>query len=121
MRLSAKQQLISDCFDQAAAKISSMERKQYAAFLAALAAGTGETTGELVLSASDRETVGEALLETLSKTFPACKFTLSEETRAMGGGLFLKQGSVYLNETFEALLEDAKEQMTAEVAQKLFA
>ncbi len=120
LRLETKQQLISACFDQAAAKLSSMETQQYAAFLAALAASTGETTGELVLSASDRKTVGEALMAALSTQFPACQFTLSSETRAMDGGLFLKQGAVYLNETFEALLEDAKEQLTAEVAQKLF-
>lgn len=118
--LETKQQMISDCFDKAEAALRALRGKEYIDFLAAAAAGTGETSGQVVLSADDRVQIGEGLIAVLKETLPQGDFTLAEETRETGGGLFLKKGQVYLNCTISAFLEEAREQLTAEVARELF-
>lgn len=120
MVLEAKQNLISACFEKAVDKLSSMEPKAYIEFLAGLVAKTGITEGELILNEKDKSAVGRDLTDYISKNLKDSKITLSEETRNIRGGFLLKQGSVYMNGTIEALVEEAKEELIGEVAGVLF-
>ncbi len=118
--LEAKQKLIAESFEKAIDKLCSMEKKSYIEFLAGLAEKTGETEGELILSPEDRKTVGEDFVSYLSDHLAGSSFTLSEETRNIRGGFLLKKGSVYINGTIEALVEEAKENLMSDVASRLF-
>lgn len=118
--LEAKQKLIADSFEKAVDKLCSMEKKPYIEFLAGLVEKTGEKEGELILSPKDRKAVGEDLVRYLSEHLAGSSFTLSEETRNIRGGFLLKKGSVYINGTIEALVEEAKESLMSEVASRLF-
>ncbi len=118
--LEAKQKLIAESFEKAIDKLCSMEEQAYIEFLSGLVEKTGETEGELILSPKDRKAVGEALITYLSEHLADSRFTLSEETRNIRGGFLLKKGSVYINGTIEALVEEAKENLMSEVASRLF-
>ena len=97
--LEEKQKLITECFDRAIEQIASMEKEEYIAFLAGLVKKTGETEGELILNEKDAASVGTDLVK---------------------GGFLLKKGSIYINGTVEALVEEAKEDLVGEVAAQLF-
>lgn len=118
--LETKQQLIMACFEKAEENLRAMTGEQYIAFLVNAVANTGETSGEVVLSAADRTQIGGQLIDALKEKLPAGDFSLAEETREAGGGLFLKKGQVYLNCTISAFLEEARQQLTADVARVLF-
>ena len=93
--LEEKQKLITECFDRAIEQIASMEKEEYIAFLA-------------------------GLVNVLSKELAGSKITLSKETKNIRGGFLLKKGSIYINGTVEALVEEAKEDLVGEVAAQLF-
>ena len=118
--LQEKQRLIAECFAQAETQIRAMDRESYVEFLLRLLKDTGQTDGELILNPSDAEEIGEALICAAQAEIPGCRIVLSGQTREIRGGFLLKQGAVYLNATLEALMEEAKEQMTAETAERLF-
>ncbi len=118
--LEEKQSLIASCFEQAIDQIVSMEKGDYIAFLADLAIKTGEKEGELILNSADAERLGSELISAISEASADSRITLSEETRNIRGGFLLKKGSVYINGTVEALVEEAKEDLVGEVAARLF-
>lgn len=118
--LEEKQKLIASCFDRAVDKISAMDEELYVDFLVRLLADAGETEGQLILSPADAEKVGKKLTEAAAKAIPGSKFTLSEETRNIKGGFLLKKGSVYVNCTAEALVDEAREELVGDVAARLF-
>lgn len=118
--LEAKQQLIGQCFEKAVDKLTSMDKDRYIEFLAGLVAKTGETEGQLILNPRDRESLSAELTEYLSRNLPGSEITLAEETKPIRGGFLLKKGSVYINGTIEALVEEARETLIGEVAGRLF-
>ena len=118
--LEEKQKLITECFDRAIEQIASMEKEEYIAFLAGLVKKTGETEGELILNEKDAASVGTDLVNVLSKELAGSKITLSKETKNIRGGFLLKKGSIYINGTVEALVEEAREDLVGEVAAQLF-
>ena len=118
--LEAKQQLISECFEKATEKIISMEKADYLEFLAAIVKTTDLTEGELIFNKKEAAEIGPDLVKYLNEDLPGSKISLSSETRNIRGGLVLKNGAIYMNGTIEALMEEAKETLTGEVAQVLF-
>lgn len=118
--LEEKQRLITSCFDQAVDQIVSMNKDDYIAFLTELVKKTGEKEGELILNSGDAEKLGEDLIRAISGAVADSGITLSKETRNIRGGFLLKKGSVYINGTVEALVEEAKEDLVGEVAARLF-
>lgn len=118
--LEEKQKLIAECFDEAIERISSMKKEEYVTFLVGLVKKTGETEGQLILNERDAASVGADLVNVLSKELADSKITLSKETKNIKGGFLLKKGSIYINGTVEALVEEAKEDLVGEVAAQLF-
>lgn len=118
--LEEKQKLITECFDRAIEQIASMGKEEYVAFLVGLVKKTGETEGELILNERDAASVGTDLINVLSMELAGSKITLSKETKNIRGGFLLKNGSIYINGTVEALVEEAKEDLVGEVAAQLF-
>lgn len=118
--LEEKQKLISACFDKAVEEIASMKPEAYVDFLTSLLKSTNETEGELILNEKDRGAIGEKLVKAAEKALPGSRLTLSGETRDIEGGFLLKKGSVYVNGTVEALMDEAREELVGEVAARLF-
>jgi len=123
--LEAKRAILERVFEQAAAKLTAMPVSEYKSWLLRLlldAVETGEE--EVILSSSDRQTMGEALIREanaqLAKHGKKGALKLSVETRDMGKGFVLKGVNSETNVTLKALLRRAQEELELEVAQMLF-
>ena len=121
MLLAAKQGCIDEAFARAARALGDLPRQDYVALLARLAAENGNGDEELVLSAADRDAVGPAVVSAANALKPGAAFTLSSESRDLGGGLVLKRGLVEVNCTFDTRLRQLRQEMATDVAQILFA
>lgn len=118
--LEEKQKLIAECFDRAIEKISTMEKAEYIAFLVGLVKRTGEKEGEVILNERDAASIGQDFISALEKEIAGSKITLSKETKNIRGGFLLRKGSVFINGTIEALIDEAREDLIGEVAAQLF-
>ena len=118
--LAAKQQLIDEAFARAAQALAALPQADYIDLLAALAAENGSGDEELLLSKTDRDAVGAAVVEAANAKKPGAAFRLSEETRDTGGGLVLRRGRVELNCSFTEKLRQLRQEESSAVAQLLF-
>ncbi len=120
--LSVKQEMVAKSFDQAQELLTSLPEEQYVAFLAKLAARASVSGDEeIVLNARDREAVGEAVVKAANALLKGGKLSLSERTGSFAGGLILSRGNVEANCTAELLVELCRGEMSAEIADMLFA
>ena len=118
--LAAKQHLIDEAFARAAQALTALPQADYIDLLAALAAENGSGDEELLLSKTDRDAVGAAVVEAANAKKPGAAFRLSEETRDTGGGLVLRRGRVELNCSFTEKLRQLRQEESSAVAQLLF-
>ena len=115
MHLAAKQELIGKSFEQATAELADLPVEETLAFLKEQLAGY--TKGEVLLSAKDQARLGDKL----AKLLEGSGLTVSRETADIAGGFILRDGSVSVNGSLESLLEAEKKQITAKIADLLFA
>lgn len=123
--LALKQDCVAEAFDMAKRRLADMPEDSYVGFLASLAASAAaDGSGEIVLSARDRERCGKAVFERANAALAAKgltpALTLAADSREISGGLILRQGGVEVNCSIEALVEALKGPMTADVARTLF-
>lgn len=118
--LAAKQQLIDEAFARTAQALTALPQAEYVDLLASLAAENGSGDEELLLSKTDRDAVGAAVVEAANAKKPGAAFRLSEETRDTGGGLVLRRGRVELNCSFTEKLRQLRQEESSAVAQLLF-
>ena len=88
--------------------------------MAALAADNGVGDEEILLSAADRQAVGQAVVDAANTRKPGAAFRLSDETRETGGGLVLRRGKVELNCGFTEKLRRLRQEESSAVAKLLF-
>lgn len=123
--LAFKQETVSSVFDTARERLLSMPKAEYTHFLAAQAVAAC-TTGreELVFNAADRKAVAEKVLAAANKAMEragkSAELTIADDTGRFAGGLIVRQGSIEINATVDALVEQARQSMAAEVAEMLF-
>ena len=121
--LALKQDMIAKSFDEARRRLVSLPDGEYVALLAKLAsdaAVTGEE--ELVLNAADRARVGEAVVKAANeKLGERGRLTLSDAEGDFDGGLILRRGNIEVNCTAALLVELCRSEMSAAIADMLFA
>lgn len=113
--LQTKQTLVEETFRGAREALSTLNDARRESLYAAIAgrAQLPDRTGELILSETDRKSVGAAV----AKKLPQLR--LSDQTRAMEG-LVLRYGPLEVDCTFETILEELRRRMSAEIAALLF-
>ena len=123
--LNMKQETVSRAFELAKGKIAELPERDYVAFLAreaSEAAVSGQE--EVIFCERDRKSVGakavKAANELLAATGMPGMLTLSDTTREFSGGLMLKQGDIEVNCTVDTLLDLARGELAARVAEVLF-
>ncbi len=120
--LAVKQEMVNESFALAAKELTKLPEARYVDFLARLAAKASVTgTEEIVLNARDRKAVGAAVVKAANALLPGGRLTLSERSGSFDGGLILSRGSIEVNSTLELLVELARSDMAAEIADTLFA
>lgn len=123
--LNMKQETVSRAFELAKGKIAELPERDYVAFLAreaSEAAVSGQE--EVIFCERDRKSVGakavKAANELLATKGMPGMLTLSDTTREFSGGLMLKQGDIEVNCTVDTLLDLARGELAARVAEVLF-
>jgi V/A-type H+-transporting ATPase subunit E len=123
--LETKQQVLDETFAKALDRLCQLPEDQYCALLVKLAV-EGSTTGkeELVFSAPDRARYGKKVVvaanEALEAAGKPAGLTLSEQSRDIRGGLFIKNGAIENNCAFETIIRLLREQLAGETAKVLF-
>lgn len=120
--LSARQAILSEVFERALHILRGMDRSRYTEFLAKLIADNAQG-GELVWFAeNDRDISSNVILSANTQLEKANKASV-----ALGGcsaqqsdGIILKAGPVATNCTLDALLREARPNLTGEIAAMLF-
>ena len=118
--LAKKQELIGQCFDRAVDDIIAMDKDRYTELLTALGTNSGMTGGQLIFNEIERAAIGQKVVDALNSRIEGGSFSLSEETRPLRGGYMLMCGQTFINNTIEALVEEARPELTAEVAKMMF-
>ena len=82
-----------------------------------------ETLGdeEIVLNRRDRERIGEKLVKAANALLEKGRLSLAPDTRDIAGGLILRRGSIEANCSAELLVELSQSELSAKVAETLFA
>ncbi len=119
-RLGVKQECLDEAFRLAAQKLRDLPVDEYTEVLASIAAASGSGDEEVILSAEDAASIGEAVVKRANELKGGAGFTLSRQTRAMEGGLVLKRGAVEVNCAFATQLRLLRQTMAADVAAILF-
>lgn len=119
--LALKQEMVSEAFRLAEAKIAAMDEQQYIAYLTRKACETGiKGEVQMVMNEKDKAAVGQKVADAVNAAHPEVKLTLAEETKEMLGGFILRQGSVEINCTVDIILELIRGEAAMEVAKVLF-
>lgn len=118
--LRAKQQYMEECFAAARQRIATLPPEEYADYLARWTAKAAETgQEEVLLSAADREKLGQHVVSKANALRKGAAFTLSGETREICGAV-LRQGKVEINGNLDDRFRRLREQMATDVARLLF-
>ena len=123
--LQTKQDLLSAAFDSALEKIKNMDNTQFERLMTNLMIHLVETGDEVaIISEADKKRLCPEFLyygnRTIAKEQVPCNVTMSDEVRDIPSGFILKRGDVEINATFEALLRQKKDALSAEVVKILF-
>lgn len=125
LKLKAKQEMLDKAFALASEKLLSLPAEAYISLLTKLAVNacvTGQET--LVFSETDRALYGAKVVnaanDQLSQAGKTAELKLSVESRPFRGGLYVQDGKVETNCTFDTLVRLQRETMSLEVADILF-
>lgn len=123
--LEMKGEFIERVFKMAESRLSGMDLRSYADFMEGLLLGAVETgTEELLLSGRDRQRLGGEFLNRINNKLRSSgkkgALVYSKETPEVSGGFILRRGKILHNYTIENLVASKKEELTPEIAKKLF-
>ncbi|MBQ1228805.1 MAG: V-type ATP synthase subunit E [Firmicutes bacterium] len=119
--LALRQEMVSEAFRLAEAKIAAMDEQQYISYLARKACETGfKGEAQMIMSEKDKAAVGQKVADAVNAACSEAKLTLADETKEMLGGFILRQGNVEMNCTVDIILELIRGEAAAEVAKVLF-
>ena len=116
MQLAAKQEVIDSCFRDAMNQLLKLEDAKYVQLIMGQVSEFKDQSGEILLNSGDKDRIGAKLTEALAGT----KLRVGEDTADISGGCILRQGNISYNASFEKLLENAKSELTTEIAGMLF-
>ena len=123
--LSYKQGIVAEVFDLAEKKLKDMAPEAYVDFLAGQAARASVSgQEELILNGADKKAYGDKVLKKANGLLEAegrpARLTLAPEEGDFSGGVIVRDGSVSVNCTIEALIAQARVDMASQAAAELF-
>lgn len=121
-KLKAKQEIISEVFEEAVKSLCSLPEKDFIDFVKNFILNSG-ITGEqkIILNNEGRKIISKEILTEINKELkPKANIILGDEIRNFKGGFILEKDGIEINNTFEALVESLKDDLSLEVARELF-
>jgi len=119
LMLGAKRELVDLVYEKAMAILSSLPRDRYAGFMTALL-GSSEVSGdEEVFLCKGEKVLDQKWLDEVNAQ-RQYNLTLSQDRVQGSGGFVLRKGRIDINCTWDVLLSRVREDMEAEVVDRLF-
>lgn len=121
-KLKAKQEVISEVFETSIENLCNLSEVDFKEFVR-LSILNSDIVGEqnLILNDQGKKIVNEILLSEINKDLKSkASVTLSEETRNFKGGFILEKDGIEINNTFEALVNSVKDDLSQDVVRVLF-
>lgn len=121
-KLKAKQEVISEVFETSVDRLCNLAEVDFKEFVR-LSILNSDIVGEqnLILNDAGKKIVNEILLSEINKDLKSkASVTLSEETRNFKGGFILEKDGIEINNTFEALVNSVKDDLSQDVVRVLF-
>lgn len=121
-KLQAKQEVISEIFETSIEFLCNLSQGDFKEFVKASILNS-DIIGEqkLILNDEGKKIVDEILLSEINKELGSkASVTLSEETRNFKGGFILERNGIEINNTFEALVNSLRDDLSNDVASVLF-
>lgn len=121
-KLKAKQEIISEVFEEAIKSLCSLPEEDFVDFVKNFILSS-EIAGEqkIILNNEGRKIISNVVLSEINKELKQkANIILSDEIRNFKGGFILEKDGIEINNTFEALVESLKDDLSQEVAKKLF-
>lgn len=120
--LADKVSIINDTIQEAQKKLCGLPAQEYfAAVYKLIGAYALDEQGTIVLSQKDLDRLPPDFQGRVDEAAGAGKLTVSNEPRNIGGGFILVYGDIELNCTFEALIEEKRDELKDTINQIIFA
>ncbi len=121
--LASKQKMLDSAYERAMEMLCNYPQKvEFLAKLACCASVSGSES--VVMNPDDRQKIGSEVVELanemLAKEGKTASLSLSDSTREIRGGLYLSDGNIETNCTFETLVNAQRAEGAAETAKVLF-
>ena len=121
-KLEAKQEVIREIFESTIEALCNLSKDDFKEFVKESILNS-DIIGEqnIILNESSKKIINKTFLAVINKELGAKAIvTLSEETRNFKGGFILEKDGIEINNTFEALVNSLKDDLSIDVAIMLF-
>lgn len=121
-KLIAKQEVINEIFETSIEELCNLSKDDFKEFVHSSILNS-DILGEqkVILNDAGKKIVDEVLLSKINKELGSkASITLSEETRKFKGGFILEKDGIEINNTFEALVNSLRDDLSSDVARVLF-
>ena len=121
-KLKAKQEVISEIFEISIKNLCNISEKEFKEFVR-LSILNSNITGEqnIILNSNGKKIIDKSLLSEINEELGAkASVILSKETRNFKGGFILEKDGIEINNTFEALVNSLKDDLSIDIASMLF-
>ena len=121
-KLIAKQEVINEVFETSIEELCNLSKEDFKKFVH-VSILNSDILGEqkIILNDAGKKIVDEVLLSEINKELGSkASITLSKETRKFKGGFILEKDGIEINNTFEALVNSLREDLTSDIARVLF-
>lgn len=121
-KLQAKQEIISEIFEASIEALCNISKDDFKEFIKTSILNSNiEGNQKLILNDSGKKIVDETVVAEINKELGSkASVTLSEEIRNFKGGFILEKEGIEINNTFEALVNSLRDDLSLEVAKVLF-
>lgn len=121
-KLRAKQEIIGEVFETSIEALCNISKDDFKEFIKTSILNNNISGNQkLILNSSGKKIVDEALLAEINKELGSeASIALSEETRNFKGGFILEKEGIEINNTFEALVNSLRDDLSQEVSKVLF-
>lgn len=121
-KLEAKQEVIREIFESSIETLCNLSKDDFKEFVKESILNS-DIVGEqkIILNDSSKKIINKTFLAEINKELGAkANVILSEETRNFKGGFILEKDGIEINNTFEALVNSLKDDLSIDVAIMLF-
>lgn len=123
--LTAKQKFINDAFDNALLFLKNMDRVKYIQYLRnSIIEAVDKGDEQIIVNSNDKNIISLEFLKDINVFLNSrginANVTLSNETADISGGFIIKSDDVEIDNSFDTLIQNLREDLEMQVAQILF-